>query len=138
MTNKEKIKYLSQYKTIRRKIQRLTEEIQDWKAIADIASPGYSDMPKGGGERSNSIETAIENILEIEKELKQRIRELIRTRRRIDRVIRAVEDSTLREVLERRYIDGTKWEEISETMGYEKRWIMRLHKKALECVNTPC
>lgn len=134
MTNQEKVKFLSQYKTVRRKVDRLAAEIQDWRNMADVVSPGYSDMPKGTA-TSNPIETAVENIAEVEKELKQRIRELIRVRRRVDRAIRTVQDDTLREVLERRYISGMASEKIAEEMNYSPRWIKKLHGKAISKVD---
>ena len=46
-------------------------------------------------------------------------------------IIQAVEDSTLRTLLEYRYINGKKWEEIALMMGYDYRYILKIHGKAL-------
>ena len=52
-------------------------------------------------------------------------------RKEIEGIIRAVEDSTLRTLLEYRYINGKKWEEIALMMGYDYRYILKIHGKAL-------
>ena len=49
-------------------------------------------------------------------------------------IIRMVEDSTLRTLLEYRYINGKKWEEIALMMGYDYRYILKIHGKALSAL----
>ena len=49
----------------------------------------------------------------------------------IYRAIRTVEDPTRRLLLEYRYIHGLTWEQVAERMGYDLRWVHRLHGKAL-------
>ena len=49
MTNAEKKAYLSQYKTLDRRINQLTEDLARWRARAEAISPVYSAMPRSGG-----------------------------------------------------------------------------------------
>ena len=47
-------------------------------------------------------------------------------------IIERVHNPRLREVLEARYIKLMEWQQVADSMSYEKRWVMRLHKRALE------
>ena len=77
----------------------------------------------------------ISKIVDLETEINTEIDKLVEKRKEIESVIRAVEDSTLRTLLEYRYINGKKWEEIALMMGYDYRWVLRLHGRALELVD---
>ena len=56
---------------------------------------------------------------------------MVEKRKEIEGIIRAVEDNILRTLLEYRYINGKKWEEIALMMGYDYRYILKIHGKAL-------
>lgn len=43
----------------------------------------------------------------------------------------SIADKRLQRVLELRYMDGKTWDEVAACLGYDVRWIMRLHRKAL-------
>lgn len=73
----------------------------------------------------------ISKIVDLETEINTEIDKLVEKRKEIESVIRAVEDSTLRTLLEYRYINGKKWEEIALMMGYDYRYILKIHGKAL-------
>lgn len=61
------------------------------------------------------------------QEAKKRTRELIR---------KVPQELNMREILTRRYINLMSWNDVSESMYLDKRWIMRLHKRALEFLAT--
>ncbi len=130
MTNQDKIKYLKQYKALDRRINLKLAECEEWRDMAKKITQEYTDMPKGNG-GVNRLEMAIENIDRLGREMNEDIDRLIDLRRDIQQAIKGVGDETLQELLERRYIHGQKWEDISGEMHYECRWIFRLHGKAL-------
>ena len=49
-------------------------------------------------------------------------------------LIAKVSDPSHRVLLELRYLGGNTWEEIALKMGYDVRWIYRLHGRALQAV----
>lgn len=49
-------------------------------------------------------------------------------------MISKVEDVELRILLEQRYLCGATWEEITMNLYHNRRWIFRLHDKALDAV----
>ena len=59
------------------------------------------------------------------------IDELISVKRETEAAISQVENSTYRELLRRRYLLNERWEQIAVGMGYDYRWVLRLHGRAL-------
>lgn len=133
MTNKEKKEYLLGYQRINQRVNCLLLEQQRWRELATRVSPNLSGMPRGGG--GGGTQGAISKIVDLETEINTEINKLVEKRKEIESVIRAVEDSTLRTLLEYRYINGKKWEEIALMMGYDYRWALRLHGRALSAVD---
>ena len=91
-------------------------------------------MPRGGA--VDWTETA-DRVIELEKRVNARIREMVRHKQAAMDAIDAVEEARLREVLELYYIDGLTWDKVAETMQLDRRWVTRLHGKALLRINMP-
>lgn len=133
MTSQEKKEYLLGYQRINQRVNCLLLEQQRWRELATRVSPNLSGMPRGGG--GGGTQGAISKIVDLETEINAEIDKLVEKRKKIESVICAVEDSTLRTLLEYRYINGKKWEEIALMMGYDYRWALRLHGRALSAVD---
>ena len=129
MNNQEKKEYLLGYQRLNQRINRLLLEQQQWRELATRVSPNLSGMPRGGG--GVGTQGAISKIVDLETEINAEIDKLVEKRKEIEGIIRAVEDSTLQTLLEYRYINGKKWEEIALMMGYDYRYILKIHGKAL-------
>ena len=129
MTNQEKKEYLLGYQRLNQRINRLLLEQQQWRELATRVSPNLSGMPRGGG--GGGTQGAISKIIDLETEINTEIDKLVDKRKEIEGIIRAVEDNILRTLLEYRYINGKKWEEIALMMGYDYRYILKIHGKAL-------
>jgi hypothetical protein len=129
MNNQEKKEYLLGYQRLNQRINRLLLEQQQWRELATRVSPNLSGMPRGGG--GGGTQGAISKIVDLETEINAEIDKLVEKRKEIEGIIRAVEDSTLQTLLEYRYINGKKWEEIALMMGYDYRYILKIHGKAL-------
>ena len=135
MTSQEKIDFLKRYAPINNRINRKIEEKSMWWSRATKITPTYSDMPKGG-EQSNKIQSYIEKIEEIEKDIDSGIDELVKVKAEIEAAIKTVPDEKLKELLEYWYIDGKKPWEISRKMDYdvEGKNIYKMHRKAIDMV----
>lgn len=132
MTNQEKKEYLLGYQYLNQRINRLLLEQQQWRELATRVSPNLSGMPRGGGR--GGAQGAISKIVDLETEINAEIDKLVEKRKEIEGIIRAVEDNILRTLLEYRYINGKKWEEIALMMGYDYRYILKIHGKALSAL----
>lgn len=128
--NEAKIKYLSRYIALNRRIDRLLEEKAKWWSLCLKTTPNLSQAP-GGGESGSPVERPMDKVLEIEAEINREIDELQEVCRGIKTVLGQLEDDTLRLLMEYRYLDGLTFEEIAVKMHYSWRWVIKLHGKAL-------
>ena len=128
--NEAKIKYLSRYIALNRRIDRLLEEKAKWWSLCLKTTPSLSQAP-GGGESGSPVERPMDKVLEIEEEINKEIDELQEVCRGIKTVLGQLEDDTLRLLMEYRYLDGLTFEEIAVKMHYSWRWVIKLHGKAL-------
>lgn len=132
--NEAKIKYLSRYIPASRSIDRLLEEQYRWKCLAIKVTQNFSPAP-GGNESGSPIERPMDKVDELERKITQAIDELADIRMEIEAVLGQLEDDTLRELMEYRYIDGLTWEQVAEKMHYSWRHTCRLHGEALAKIN---
>ncbi len=132
LTSQEKKAYLERYKEANQEIDRLCEELSRWRALATKITPVLSQEPAGGHEGENQIELAVEKIIALEGQINTKIDEMLKTKQRVEKAIQTVQDGTLREVLDRRYILGETWEQIAVHMNYTYQWTCSLHGKALK------
>lgn len=133
MTNAEKTAYLSQYRAIDRRIERLLDERREWAARAAAVSATCSGMPNASKRRGGGdwVSSCVERMLLIEEEIDAQVTRLVCLRRTIELYIETVPDERQRDLLRYRYIDGLTWERVADAMHYSTMQISRLHAKAL-------
>jgi hypothetical protein len=132
MTAKE---YLSQAWQIDKRIEKKCEERD--RLLARLTAgrlTHLTGMPRGG---NFDWTDAVSRLIEMDNAINGEIMELCRLKREINAAIEAVEDMRYRRVLELRYRNYMRWEDIAEEMGYEVRHVTRLHGEALACVRIP-
>ncbi len=134
MTNQEKIKWLSRYRILSRKIDDLAEELEQWRTRATKITPTLSQEPRGAG-NGDKLQSSVVKICELEEELDQKIRVLLLQRDEIVAVLDSLPEDTLRQLMRYRYIKGMTWDEIAEEMYYSRMQVCRLHGRALNKIN---
>jgi len=72
-----------------------------------------------------------DGLAEYAMQINAKVDELIGIKREIEAAIEQVNDGTYRELLRRRYLCCERWEQIAVGMGYDYRWVLRLHGRAL-------
>ncbi len=133
MDNKEKCRYLNQYRIMHIEIDQITKELQGWQDLATRISPSYSDMPHGGG--SDKVQTAAVEVAELTDKLNQKLHQAIMVQENIKKLLESLDDIKLRQLMSYRYINGMRWEEIAVRMDFNYRWVLRLHRKALNQIS---
>ena len=128
--NELKIRYLSRYRRLSKRIDRLLEEQSRWREMALKVTPVLSQTP-GGGESGSPIERPMDKVLEIDEEINREIDELQTVRQEIRAALNQLEDESLKLLMEYRYIDGLTWEQIAVKMNYCWRQVCRKHGQAL-------
>lgn len=133
MDNKEKCRYLNQYRIMHIEIDQITKELQRWQDLATRISPSYSDMPHGGG--SDKVQTAAVEVAELTDKLNRKLHQAIMVQENIKKLLESLDDIKLRQLMSYRYINGMRWEEIAVRMDFNYRWVLRLHRKALNQIS---
>ena len=131
--NEQKIRYLSRYRRLNQRIDRLLEEQSRWRERALKITPTLSQAPGGGGNGS-PIERPMDKVLEIDVEINREIDEMQIARKEIRETLNQLEDENLKLLMEYRYIDGMTWEQIAVKMHYSYMQICRLHGRALKTI----
>lgn len=120
------------YRT-RERIQAKRERIDNWHRIAESITAAIKPVVSFSSTPSKKVEDCVCNIIELQDEIQAEILELTQIERKIGLAIsQAVEDPTLRALLEMRYLNYLKWEEIAVRLDITFRWTMTLHRRALE------
>lgn len=130
MTNEEKKAILKQYIRLEKRIARMLDEKKKWEEKAEAISPVYSDMPKAGG--CDKIQNAVCQIVDLEQDINREIDSQVDLRRRIEAAVKQIDDEKLRDIVRYKYIDGMTWEQVSESMELDERWVKRLHVRAIQ------
>lgn len=127
MTKKE----LLSYRSIKKELNDLEKRIDELRKNA--RSPkgiSYSDMPRGRGEPISAQQRYIEQLEELSNMYEERKAKLVKTQIAIERAISSL-PSELRLLMQYRYIDGMRWEEIAEIMHISIGTFHNWHNKAL-------
>jgi DNA-directed RNA polymerase specialized sigma24 family protein len=127
--------FLRRAREVDRRVDEAQERVERIRAKLESGRmSSLTGMPRGGG--ADWTETA-DKLIELERVVNARTRELVRWKLAAIDAIRSVEEPRLSEVLELYYIDGLKWEDVAQRMGLDVRWVYRLHGRALLCVKVP-
>lgn len=105
------------------------------KVFEDLtrATPSYD--ARAGGSSADSGGKYIK-LVEFTRRIEEKTDLLYDIKCEIDEAIEQVSDARLRRLLKLRYIDFNTWEKIAEKMNYDLRWVHRLHKKALQTIES--
>ncbi len=128
--------FLQLARTADRRIDEAMERLKRMRARLETGRmSNLTGMPRGGA--VDWTETA-DRVIELEKRVNARIREMVRQKQAAMDAIDQVEEARLREVLELYYLDGYTWEQVAERIGLrDVRWVYELHGRALKKVRVP-
>ncbi len=128
--NDKKKRYLFGYRDALRKQKAIEEEIRELRLNRMLPSLTQDGMPHGsGGSDMSGYAAKLDELL---RDLDEQAQRCIDIRREIAGKIEAMQDETEKLVLRLRYIHGKKWEEIAVEMGYEFRYVLKIHGRALK------
>lgn len=135
MTNREKIKYLSQYVVAGLEYDEALESLQRYRAKIESAKiPIITDMPTAPPQAKDKLAGHIANIEKIEEIVNIRMARLQEMRISVENLIGRVEDSNERRLLTLRYLEGFTWIKIAYVMNYSWQHLHRLHSKVLTMI----
>lgn len=131
MTAKE---YLSQAFIVDVDINTKLDQLDRLNALATKATTTFSEVPFTGTPDPHRREDIIVKIIDLEDRIKEEMRKLVDLKSDIMTAIAKIEEPEQRIVLEKRYLEFKKWEDIAVEMNRSLRSIYRLHGEALKNV----
>ena len=135
MTYAEKKAWLWRYRSAKRFERLRLDELATLEAEAMHTTQRYSAMP-GGGRDGQALPRAVERIEEARQAYKAQCEESARIREEITFALQQLDDETEFNILYRRYLCGDKWERIADRLHLTVSWVFRLHKKAVQHLDT--
>ena len=118
--NNRKKEYLKGYRTNRRRINRIDDEVTELRELAaSVKATDYSGMPHGSGNQKD-LSDELARIDTLEKRLEQEREKCVESYISIENIIKAVKDDDENDVLFYRYVKGLRWWEIAEKMDFSE------------------
>lgn len=134
MTAKE---YLQQAYRLDQRINSKIEQVASLNELATKCTSSLTGMPRNPNRATSMMADAVDKIIDLQAEINRDIDRLVDLKREIVTVIKAIENPEYQTLLEKRYLCFLTWEQIAVDMGYDLRWLYRIHKRALEQIHVP-
>lgn len=114
------------------RIDNKLEQMESLNALATKATTTFGNEPVSGTRDVHKREETICKIVDLQNEINADIDNLVDLKRELRKTIESIPNVDYRTVLELRYLNFRKWEEIAVTMGYRLRNVHYIHDKAIE------
>ena len=130
MTIEEIKAKLKRYRFIAGEISDLLDERERLRSLAEKITPSLSFAPVYGA-NTEKMAPVVANLIEVERYIEKRSKELLRARMEAEQIIDRLPDERHRAVLKCYYFSRRSWEECCVAVGYEWAQIHRIHSRAL-------
>lgn len=123
--------YLKSIRTLDRTIKIKNEELHSLQLnLAQISSQPLNERVLS----SNTSDTmkAIDTIVDMQVEIRREVCNLVHLKNEARNKINQLSDSRYIDILTDYYINRKTWEQVADNMGYDLRWVYRLHGRALQ------
>jgi septation ring formation regulator EzrA len=126
--------HLESYNILRKKLDRITEEIDTVRTRWTSTSMAMDGMPHShGGHDLSEYAAQIDELTREHDDIHSKLKELRKDIiDRLDRMESTTDVETERDVLYYRYICGLPWEEIASKTHHEYRYTLKIHGRALQ------
>lgn len=131
-----KVEFLSQGYHLDLRINNKLEQLESLNSLAAKATTAFGNEPVSGTRDVHRREAIICKIVDLQNEINADIDRLVDIKRELRKTIESVPDVDLRTVLELRYLNFRKWEQIAVSMHYALRTVHYIHDKAIEYLET--
>ena len=127
-------KRLKQIKWLDAQIDGLIQDLADAQAKATKVTSAISPVVVSRSTEPDQLEAGVMKIIELKKQINQKIDEFVDRKRDIESIIEKVEDADQVMVLRKRYFEYKSWEQIAVEVGCKYRNVHYIHGDALKVV----
>jgi anaerobic ribonucleoside-triphosphate reductase len=125
--------YLQQAFRLNARIDVKVMELEQLRQIPiQKVSPGFTQGQKKKKAASDPVVKIIEKIEAAEQDINEKIKKLVDLKCEIGQRIESMTEDELRLILQKRYVNFQKWEEIADDLNITYQWAHTLHRKALK------
>lgn len=110
------------------------DKLQELRNLAQKVTPAYSQSPGGGSGNTQKLEISVAKIIEQEKIIAECCNELCAQLAEVRALVALLPMGPMRLVMQRRYLNYQKWEQIAAELHYSWQNVHRLHSKALDYI----
>ena len=127
--------YLSQAYRIDQRINSKLEQVMSLRTLLGKATGTLNGAPKAATPNPHSMEDTICKMVDMENEINADIDMLVDLKAKIMTCIKQIGNPEYQTLLELRYLCFKRWEDVAAELGYDLRYVYKLHDQALEsCV----
>lgn len=130
MTIEEIKAKLKRYRFIAGEISDLLDERERLRSLAEKITPSLSFAP-GHGANTDKMAPVVANLIEVERYIEKRSKELLQARMEAEKLIDSLSDERHRAVLKSYYFSRRNWQDVADALHYDVRTATRLHGIAL-------
>jgi DNA repair ATPase RecN len=127
-------KRLKQIKWLDAQIDGLIQDLADAQAKATKVTSAISPAVVSRSTDPDQLEAGVMKIIELKKQINQKIDEFVDRKREMESIIEKVEDADQVKVLRKRYFEYKSWEQIAVEVGCKYRNVHYIHGDALKVV----
>lgn len=124
--------YLNQARHLDTQINSKLSQIESLSTLATKCTATLTDMPGNKNNGTSKMEDTILKIITLQEEINSDIDVLVDLKKEIMTIIKKVENSEYRTLLENRYLSFLSWEKIAVEMKYSIQQVYRKRTEALK------
>lgn len=124
--------YLNQARHLDTQINSKLSQIESLNALVTKCTATLTDMPGNKNNGTSKMEDTILKIITLQEEINSDIDVLVDLKKEIMTIIKKVENSEYRTLLENRYLSFLSWEKIAVEMKYSIQQVYRKRTEALK------
>ena len=132
MTNRE---YMSRAFEISKRLKARRHRLEYLRSHIESTSIQITGMPKGTPGVVSVMEEQAARIVDLELDIKKDEKDLDVARKEIEQAINAIGNEGLATILQMRYLDYMKWEDIMASLDYCRSYLYELHGRALRMIH---
>lgn len=131
MTNRE---YMSRAYEIEKRLKARRRRLEYLRSCIEAVGPQITGMPKGSPGVTSVMEEQAVRILDLELSIRKDEDDLAAAREDIRDAISGIGNETLSTILQMRYLDYMRWEDIMASLDYCRSYLYELHGRALKAI----
>ena len=129
MTNKE---YMSRAYEISKRLNSRIRRLEYLRSQVGSSNREITGIPKRSPSSTSQMEELTVRILDLELAIEQDEKSLASARSEITTAINSLNNENLSTILQMRYLDYMRWEDIMASLGYCRSYLYELHGRALK------